>query len=250
MGHALGRSGSRWRGAAGGCARAATVGVLATLVASAPVGGAAGASGTSSLARAEHALLSEADVPSGWSAQGTITTSDGGATGGGAFPGDNLLPACLGVSKALINLDPPSVISPTFQSATRTLYVQDNVGVFASARQAAAEGATYENPKVAACMTRVLRGPAHQQLETSLGQGQTMGSISVAPVGRAALVPHTSGFTISFPVTTHGVTIHAAISIITMVRGKLGNQLTLTSIGAPFPTSLERRLESAAYRRT
>jgi hypothetical protein len=230
--------------------RAALGGValfLAGLVLGAAAAGSASASPSSGLANAKKALLVKSEFPAGWTSQGSVTTS---GSSGNSFPGENQLASCLGVSKAEINVNTPSATSPTFQNPSGTQFVQDNVSVFHSARVGAQQMSAISNPKVPTCLTSVFQGPAKSQLDGAAGKGVTLGKATVTAVSPAALVRHSSGFTVSFQVTTQGVTVPSAVTIISMVRGTLGTQLTLTAVGTPMASSLVRQLASVAYGRT
>ncbi len=209
------------------------------------VGPAAANSG--GLAQAKRNLLGRPDLPSGWSGQGAVTTSHGGGTN--TFPGASQLVACLGLSSSVFNLNAPSATSPTFQNKAGTDFVQDSVSAFPSTKVANQQYTAVANPKVPGCMTTVLQGPAKQQLTSSLGAGMTLGTVTVTPANPSGLIAHATGFTISFPVATQGITVNAAITIVSMVRGLSGNQITLTSVGLPFPSALQRHLETVAYAR-
>ncbi len=207
------------------------------------------ASGLADLAPAKKALVVGADLPAGWSGQGSVTTS---RSNSGSFPGEDQLAACLGVSTSLLGLNTPSVSSPSFQDRAGTGIVQDNVTVFRSAKSAAASYRAIASPKVPSCLTAVFRTPAAKaQLQGSAGSGVTFGSITVTPAPSSILVPHSSGFTVSFVVSEQGVTAHTRVVVVSMVRGRLGNQVTFTSVGTGgVPASLERHLVSVAYGRT
>jgi hypothetical protein len=208
----------------------------------------AGSSSSSQLAQAKTALLVRSDFPKGWSAHGSATTSAGG--GSSSFPGGTQLASCLGVNESLIDLNTPSANSPTFQTKGGIDTVQDSVSIFSTTKMAGQEYAAISSTKVPSCMTTVLQGPARQEIVNSIGQGITVGTISVAAVPLSAMGPHTSGFTMSFPATDNGVTLHAAVSFISMVRGKRASQLTIESVGKTFSVSLQRHLVSVAYGRT
>jgi hypothetical protein len=209
-------------------------------------GAAAGASQASGaqLAQAKKALLVHSDFPSGWSAQGSVTTSAGG--GSSTFPGGAQLAACLGVKESLIDVNTPSANSPSFQTKGGVYSVVDSISLFSSTKLAEEANAAISSPKVPGCMTTVLQGPARQSIVGSAGQGVTIGTISVAAVPHSVLPSHASGFTMSFPATDDGVTVNSAISVISVVRGKTGSQLTFESVGKTFPASLERHLVSVA----
>ncbi|HEY1651309.1 MAG TPA: hypothetical protein VGG09_05455 [Acidimicrobiales bacterium] len=234
---------------AGALLLAAALGVAG--VGGGPVAGASERSSSSSssqLAQAKKALLVRSDFPSGWSAHGSTTTSAGGGTS--SFPGGSQLASCLGVSQSLIDINTPSANSPTFETKGGVDTVQDSASVFSSTKQADQEYGAISSPKVPGCMTTVLQGPARQEIVNSLGKGITVGTITVAAVPGSALAAHTSGFTMSFPATDSGVTLHAAITFISMMRGTMASQLTIESVGKAFPVSLQRHLVSVAYGRT
>jgi hypothetical protein len=211
-------------------------------------GPASATGGQGALAQAKKDLLVRTDFPAGWRGQGSVSTSSG--SGGSSFPGENQLAACLGVRAAVINLNTPNATSPNFQNKAGTDYAQDNVSVFPSTKVAARQYTTIADPKVPGCLTTVFQGPAKQEVADEAGKNVTLGTITVAPANPASLVPHATGFTISFPVTTQGITVKSAVTIVSMVRGNTGSQLTLTSVGLPFPSALARHLASVAYTRT
>jgi hypothetical protein len=234
-----------------GSARAATAtglaGLLLGLLGGAAVTAAAGASASSQLTQAKQQLLVKSDLPSGWTAQGSVTTSGGG--GKTSFPGGNQLATCIGVSPRLITLNTPEATSPTFQTAGSVDSVQDQVSVFSSAKVGAQQYTAISGPKVPGCLTEVLAGPAGQQLTQSFGSGVTVGTISVTPAKRAMLIPHSSGFTMAFPVTTKGISLTATVTVISFVRGTFGTQVTLTTAGLPFPAALAHHLVAVASSR-
>lgn len=227
--------------------------LAATGLALGSAGGPAGASPGSSavasdLAQAKTHLLVRSEFPSGWSGQGKVTTSP---TGGNSFPGVDQLAACLGVSPSLILLPTPTATSPNFQNKAGTDYVQDAVNVFPSVKIGTEEYAAIANPKLPACFTSILQGPAKAELEKGAGSsGVTIGTVTVSAANAAALPPHTTGFTLSFPATTQGITVNTAVTFVTMVKGKIASEVQFTSVGLPFPLSLERHLGSVAYART
>lgn len=234
---------ARARRACGGALAAALGGVVVVAGVGGGVAGASGATGAQ-LAQAKKALLVRSDFPSGWSAQGSVTTSAGG--GSTTFPGGAQLATCLGVKQSLIDVNTPSAASPPFQTKGGVYSVVDSISLFASTRLADEANAAISSPKVPGCMSTVLQGPARQSIVGSAGQGVTIGTITVAAVPHAKLPSHASGFTMSFPATDDGVTVNSAISVISVVRGKTGSQLTFEAVGKTFPASLERHLVAVA----
>lgn len=227
---------------------AALVSLVALVIVAAGPAGASSAKVKAEEAQAEQALLVRSDFPSGWSGQGTVTTSD--SNGGGAnFPGGNELVSCLSLSSYLINLATPAANSPTFQTRGGEATVQDSVNIFPSTKVAAEADAALSGRKVPGCMTAALQGPAKQSIANAMGKGITIGTIAVTATKPALLVPHSAGFTISFPATYQGVTLQTQVSIVSMFRGKSDTQITFTSVLDPFSSSLARHLETVAYGR-
>jgi hypothetical protein len=207
----------------------------------------ASVSGTTNLGPAKNALLVRADFPSGWSGQGKVTTSQ---SDNGKVPGSDQMASCLGVPKSLLDVNTPTVTSPDFQDKTGTLFVQDNVSVFPSARSGSRSYAAIASPKVPMCLNTLLQEPAARaQILGNTGSSVTVNAVTVTAVPHSILVPHSAGFTIAFDASEQGSTAHTSLTLVSMVRGTLGSQVTFTSVGQPLSTSLERHLVSVAYGR-
>jgi hypothetical protein len=226
---------------------AGAVAVSAAVLTGAGVGvaGAAGNSSGALVNQAKPHLIKLSDFPAGWVASGTITKTSGSST-----PGSKQLAQCLGVSQNIVNLNAPGVNSQTFSNKTQSLLAQDNFGFFPSTKIANEEYAVFSSSKAPACLTTLFSGPLKQSIAAGFGSGATIGNVTVTELPSAAIVPHTAGFTIAFPVTANGQNYNVALNVVTMVRGKLGSQVIFTSIGAPFSNSLIHHVVSVAYNRT
>ncbi len=200
----------------------------------------AGASPTQ-LAQARKALLVLSDMPAGW----VKTKSDNSSNN----VGNAQLARCVGVAEALIAENPPSVNSPQFQNRQETLTVDDNVTVFPSTRNAAAELAIASNPKMPGCLTQLASGPLKAKYFGKLPKNVSIGTPLVSPVAGTAFGATTHGYSLSVPITTHGETINVTTTELFAVKGVLGQQVTFTSIGAPFSISLEQRITAVAVGR-
>jgi hypothetical protein len=200
-------------------------------------------------AHAKQALLVRSDFPAAWTSQGRVTTDDSNGSDAN-FPGGNELVSCIGISSYLANLATPTANSPTFGTNGDEKTVQDSVNIFPSTKVAAEANAAISGPKVPGCMATALQGPAKQSIVNAMGNGITVGTISVAATDPALLIPHSSGFTISFPATYQGVTLQTQVMIISLFRGKSDSQLTLTSVLDPFSKTMARHLETVAAGRT
>ncbi len=210
--------------------------------ASAPAGAnLAATSATSELAQAHKALLVLSDMPSGWETAKTPNNPN-------STVGDAQLARCIGVATSLISENPPSVSSKQFQNKAGTLTINDDVTVFPSAKNAAAELATVANKKTPGCMTSLASGPLKQKLFGKTPKGLTYGTALVSATDASAF-PFTAGYSMSVPVVTHGVTVNITVTELFAIKGRFGQQITFTGVGEPFAIPLEQQIAAAAVRR-
>ncbi len=237
----------------GGTARPALARLAAGLVAAGLVAGAvlgavaapAGASsgsGSASLAQARKALLVLSDLPAGW-----VTAKN--TNHGNNTVGDAQLARCIGVATSLITENPPSVNSPQFQNSVATLIVNDNVTLFPSAKNAAAELAVGANAKMPGCMTSLASGPLKAKLFGKSPKGVSIGTPLVSPIDPTAFGPGVTGYSMSVPVVTHGVTLNFTATQLLAVKGRLGQQVMFTAVGVSFSIAEEQHLMSVALGR-
>ena len=242
-------------GLMGATLAALLVGLVAVTVGpGGPAGASRSGSGSGSgsvkaeLARAKTDLLVKSDFPQSWKGQGSVSTDNG--TKPDTFPGEDQLAGCLGVATSILEQNAPSVTSPSFENTAQTEYAQENLSIFATAKEGQVQYASLSNPKVPACMTALLGGAEKSEIDSSFPTGSKVGTITVTSVPRADLAPRSTGFLLSFPVTDQGVTLQTSIGEVVSVRGTAGIQLTFTSIGPRFPASLEKHLVTVAYDRS
>ena len=235
-------------GACAGGRRAAAGLVAAGLVAlvlfgslATGAGASASSSGSASLTQARKDLLTLSDMPSGW--KSTKNTNTNNNTAGAAQ-----LAHCVGVATSLIAENPPSVNSPQFQNAQGTLTVADNVTVFPSAKNAAAEDAITVNPKLAPCMTTLASGPLKAKLFGKTPKNTSLGTPLVSPIASTAFGPGIVGYSMSIPITTRGVTLNVTVTQLIAVKGRLGHQVSFTAVGSPFSLALEKQIMAVASR--
>jgi hypothetical protein len=222
---------------AAGLLAAGGLGAVAT-----PAGAGSGTgSGSASLAQARKALLVLSDMPSGWVTAKYSNTDNN--------VGDTQLAHCLGVATSLITENPPSVNSPQFEDRQDTLIVNDNVTVFPSAKNAAAEYAIGANPKMPGCETALASGPLKAKLFGKAPAGVSYGTPLVSPTDPSAFGSGVAGYSLSVPVVTHGVTVNLTVTQFVAVKGRLGQQVTFTAIGVPFTIAEEQHLVATAVGR-
>jgi hypothetical protein len=181
-------------------------------------------------------------MPVGWTA--TKAPDNGNSNVGNAQ-----LARCIGVATSLIAENPPSVTSKQFQDKAGTLMVTDNVTVFPSARNAAAEYASITSPKTPGCMTALASGPLKTKLLGKPPSGVTVGTPLVSPTASSAFGAGVGGFSLSVPFSTQGTTVNVTVTNLFAVKGRLGQQITFTAVGTPFSIALERHLASVAVSR-
>jgi hypothetical protein len=192
------------------------------------------------LRQAHKALLVLSDMPSGWTSHKSSNPNSN--------VGDAQLAHCIGVPTSLIAENPPSAYSPEFQNRSGSLTVNDQVTVFPSAKNAAAELATVANPKTPGCMTQLASGPLKAKLFGKTPAGVTLGTVLVSATDRSAF-PGTAGFSMSVPISERGVTVNVTTTELFAVKGRLGHQITFTSASEPFSIGLEQHLASVAVGR-
>jgi hypothetical protein len=228
----------RWAAGLG----AALVAVTGSLALGAPAGANLSAdSGAGATAQAHKALLVLSDMPTGW-----VTVKS--PNNPNSSVGDAQLAHCIGVAASLISENPPSVNSPQFQNKAGTLTINDNVTVFPSAKNAAAELATVANKKTPGCMTDLASGPLKQKLFGKTPKGMTYGTALVSATDPTAF-PFTAGYSMSVPVLTHGVTVNITVTQLFAIKGRLGQQITFTGVGEPFSIPIEQHISAAAVQR-
>ena len=208
-------------------------GVCAGAVVAAPAG--ATTSNARELAQAHKALLVLADLPAGWTSTKNTSNDNNDV-------GTTQLAHCIGVAANLVAENPPSVNSPQFQDKQGLLMVTDNVTVFPSTANAAAEYAIVTNAKTPGCMTTLAAGPLKAQLFGTTPKGVTIGTPLVSPVASSAFGPGIAGYSLSVPITTHGQVANFTVTQLFAVKGRFGEQVTFTAIGEPFSIALERHL--------
>lgn len=200
-------------------------------------------SNKASVAEARKDLLVLSDMPAGWT-----STKNPNANNNSSL-GNRQLARCIGVSSALIAENPPGAYSPQFQNADGTLSVADNVAVFPSVKNATAEYSIGSNPKFPSCLTALASGPLKAKLFGKLPKGTTIGTPLVSPVAASALAPGIAGYSLSVPVTAQGTTLNVTVTQMVTIKGRLGHQVTFTSVGNPFSLALEQQIMNVAAAR-
>jgi hypothetical protein len=206
--------------------------------------GIAGASHASLVAQAKKGLLVLQDMPKGW------TSSAGSGGGGGDFPGASQLASCIGVAKSVITANPPTANSKEFDSKNQYQSVNDSVAIYPSVKDAQAQVTAFANAKTPDCMAALVNTAASKkQIASEVGSGATVGNITAAAGPASAFAKGTAALSLDVPVVDQGVTVPLHLTLVVGVKGKEAYQLTLTSVGTTFPSSLSKRLTTLSAKR-
>ena len=140
------------------------------------------------------------------------------------------------------------VQAPITSQGSKLLLTETSV--FPTAKNAATEAAIGGNPKLSRCMTDAWRrARSRAKLFGKTPRGTTLGTPLVSPAAPAAFGPGVVGYSLSVPITSDRVTLNVTVTQLIAVKGRLGHQVTFTSVGAPFSTALQQQIMAVAARR-
>jgi hypothetical protein len=222
-------------------ARSVTAGLLAVLalVFFAGTASAAKPQNAAQLSKAKKSLLVLADMPKGW-------TSSKSSNSNSPFPAAAQMASCIGVPTNIITYNAPSVSSPNFDSKDQLLSVSDSVQIYPSSKAAQADFSSLANAKTPSCMTSILNGPGKAEFDAQIGSGISVGDVTVTRTPESDYAPHTTNFTMYFPVTTKGVTVNVELALVDYIKGREEQSVVLSAFQSTFPTSLARHLTTVA----
>jgi len=95
-------------------------------------------------------------------------------------------------------------------------------------------------------MTQLASGPLKTKLFGKTPKGTTFGTPLVSAVAPGAFGTGVGGFSMSVPISTHGVTVNVTATELFTVKGRLGHQVTFTAIGSPFSIPLQQHIMAVA----
>jgi hypothetical protein len=120
------------------------------------------------------------------------------------------------------------------------------VQVYSSPKAAEVDFSSLANAKTPGCMTSVLNGPRKAAFDEQIGGGVGVGDVTVTRTPESDYAPHTTNFTMYFPVTTKGVTINVELVLVDYVKGQEEQSVVLSAFQSTFPTALAKRLTTVA----
>ncbi len=188
---------------------------------------------------ARRALVTLADLPSGWTqSAGRATTAHGAAW---SAP----MARCVGVRAPVADAQPTRVTSPNFTSGDKTLAVEDSVWVYKTTAQARAQFAALANQKTPGCMNSLAAAALRATVQSEAGSNATVGTVSIAALNPAQF-PHDAGFSVSIPLVSGGRELTISSTEVDFVEGRLSQQITFNGNGAGFPVLLALQVIKAA----
>jgi hypothetical protein len=177
--------------------------------------------------KAMAGLLTLSDLPAGWTAMDNSDSSDDSG-GFGGQDGTTQLAACLGVSAATLDANPPEADSPTFSSADQADTVDDQVEVYPTTAAADADFALFSSPKTPGCLVQLFNGPLKSQFTQGLDPGQTLVSVNAADKPIARVGDHRGDLEITFVIGQSGLNIKVFLDLIVVTKGRSETTLTVT----------------------
>jgi hypothetical protein len=205
--------------------------------------------------QAKAALLVKSDFPSSWISRGSVTFSTIGADYLGSMRRLQHFATCVGESGSSVKLFSPVATSAGFETKNGHLEVRDEAMVSPSPSRAQAPYAEFSSPKGPACWAASYQSETRQQItqfnRTHAGQKLTLGNMTPVPPDGSWLVPHSIAISVSAPFTNaQGFIANDVTTVIVTVRGRITNELEISSLANQFPVSLAHYLVATAARRT
>jgi hypothetical protein len=201
-------------------------------------------------AAAQAALLTLADFPAGWSEIPAEVESDDDEDVG------REVAACVGVEgDKLFDVGGAEASTGDFSDPEENVTISEQVGIAATADEAAAQLAALEAPGVTACIQDVFRAFVADLIENpetpadSLPEGASVGEVTwgrlnVAPVGDQLVA-----YRVTMPISMEGITIDFYLDIVLARQGRSMANLYFESIFDPYPTEdLDRFVALAVSR--
>ena len=181
---------------------------------------------------AKNELLQLSDLPSGWSASGSITSG----AGTGLSPQQiQQLASCLGISVSAIDTNPAQASSPTFNDPTGVVSVQDDVSVYPNAQGARTDFSTFSNPKSPSCIVSVFGPTFRKEAQSGLQSGQTFGTLSASKKTFPSYGDESGQLELVAPITQGNQVVHIYVDIYIVVKGRGESVILVFSPGSPFP---------------
>jgi hypothetical protein len=230
-------------GIATSVAIALAIGLSSNNPSSNPGTGSIPSSTDTALARSE--ALAPSGYPSGWHAQGSSSVNPGMSFYGGMSSSDLAqFTACLGTSTADINTNPAEYAGQSYDDGNGGT-LAENVEVFPTSAQAAADMNGFSSPQVGSCILQMYPDFG-ASVAKGVGSGATAGKVTAsaksAPVGGTTV----HGVELAIPITYQGTTNNIYIDILAATKGRSEVVMHFSALGASPTSSLESQMMGAA----
>jgi hypothetical protein len=193
-------------------------------------GSPAGAVTSAQKAQARKALLTLHDMPAGWTSQKASNSNS-------SLPGAATLATCLGVPKAIVDNNWPTVNSAQFSSQNHLTTVGDTVSLDPSAKDANEDFHSLDSPKAASCLTTLFNGVGKRSFSKSFGTGAVVGTVQATRLPASDVGPGAANFALFFPVTMQGQTLNVEVVETDFAKGSEEQNVTFFSVGGALPAS-------------
>jgi hypothetical protein len=181
-------------------------------------------------AKAQGALLTLADLPSRWTADGKVTT------GAGLHDAlnkeiDGQIGFCLGLPRTVFIASPPEADSPTFKGPDGNSTIDDEAQVFPTVSDASAFVTPLLSAKSSPCLNGMFTGPVMGAFHNEVASAFDLesGTGKVVPIARYG--DGAGDVEFSAVITKPGLTINVVLDIIVVRRGRSVSTLVLTEPG-------------------
>jgi hypothetical protein len=174
-------------------------------------------------------VLKVRDMPSGWTGTPPDKDADDPAL-------EKRIADCVGVE---VPSRDDAVTVDGQDLSKGTLSVSSSVSLLASAEQAKAEMAVLRNKKVLPCIERAVRDVLDAMFREELSAVRIR-SLTARPLPLPRVGDDRLGARIAASIVAAGRVLRMVVDIAFVRTGRAGMSLAFLSVGAPFPTSLER----------
>jgi hypothetical protein len=205
------------------------------------------AAGDKALAKQE--LLPASDYPLGWKGQGASSeNTEASFFGGSGSSYVAQMTSCLGITMKNVDTKPVEAADQEYDDPNSNVTVTDTVDVFPTVAGAIADVGAEANAKTPGCFTQMMGPKLSQEFSQKLGQGATIGTLSVTDVSLASYGDHHSAVVVSFPFTYQGVSATLYMEEVTVQKDRSESNFQFINTGSAVPVSIVDRLarDSAA----
>ena len=186
-------------------------------------------------AAAQAASLKLSDFPAGWTSQPATYNNN---------PSQGLtaqLAKCLGVSQAALTKAPARYESPDFSEPSSNNSVSSDVGYRATAHDQQTAFAIVSGSKVPGCLATAVAAVIDDAIKhptkpsDTLPAGAKVGTTKVSQMSFPQVGDKSIAYQIDVPVSYGGLSLHAYLDEIFVIKGRASTAMTFQGSSEPFP---------------